>query len=84
MAAATDLGYVIPDSLAVVGFDNIATSRYMRPSLTTMDMPAHRMGAEGMRLLLRVIAGETVPSRTVFDAELLIRQSSVLTRTSRP
>lgn len=84
MAAATDLGYVIPDSLAVVGFDNIATSRYMRPSLTTMDMPAHRMGAEGMRLLLRVIAGETVPSRTVFDAELLIRQSSVSTRTSRP
>lgn len=77
MAAARDLGLVIPDDIAFVGFDNIATSLYVRPSLTTMDMPAHRMGAEGMRLLLRILAGEAVPSRTVFDAVLLVRQSSV-------
>ncbi|SFZ80734.1 transcriptional regulator, LacI family [Devosia enhydra] len=76
MAAAIDLGLRVPEDLAFVGFDNIATSLYMRPSLTTMDMPAQRMGAEGMRLMLRILAGEAVPSRTVFDAALLVRQSS--------
>ncbi|WP_188052243.1 LacI family DNA-binding transcriptional regulator [Aureimonas fodinaquatilis] len=80
MAAVVDLGLRIPDDVAFVGFDNIATSHYLRPSLTTMDMPARLIGAEGMRVLLRIIAGETVASRTVFEADLLVRQSSGGTR----
>jgi len=76
MAAAVDLGIRVPHDLAFVGFDNIATSSYVRPSLTTMDMPAQLMGAEAMRLLLRIMAGEQVPSQTIFEVPLLERQSS--------
>lgn len=76
MAALTDLGLSIPDDVAVIGFDNIATGLFVRPSLSTMDIPAQSMGAEGMRLLMKVQNGERVPSRTVFDAPLLIRQST--------
>jgi LacI family transcriptional regulator len=76
MAAASDLGLRIPQDVAFVGFDNIATSSYVRPSLTTMDMPAQLMGAEAMRLLLRIMAGEQVPTQTIFDVPLLERQSS--------
>ena len=37
---------------------------------------ARSMGAESMRLLLKIQAGEPVPSRTVFAAPLLVRGST--------
>lgn len=77
MAALLDLGLSIPDDMALMGFDNIATGTFVRPSLTTMDVPAQRMGAEALRLVLKVQNGDTVPSRTVFDAPLLIRGSTL-------
>jgi DNA-binding LacI/PurR family transcriptional regulator len=76
MASLMDLQVRIPEDVAVIGFDNIASGNFVRPSLTTMDIPARDMGAEAMRLLLKMQAGEAVPSRTVFDAPLLVRNST--------
>lgn len=77
MAALLDLGCRIPEEVAVLGFDNIITGAFLRPSLTTMEIPATSLGAEAMRLMLKLRSGETVPSRTVFDAPLLVRGSTV-------
>lgn len=82
MAALLDLGRRIPDDAAVLGFDNIITSAFLRPSLTTMDIPAKNLGAEAMRLMLKLRNGEMVPSRTVFEAPLLVRGSTARTRQS--
>ena len=47
MAAARDLGVRVPDQLTVVGFDDIAVSRYVNP---TAHHRAHREGgADGAR-----------------------------------
>jgi DNA-binding LacI/PurR family transcriptional regulator len=76
MAALSDLGLSVPDDVAVIGFDNITTATFVRPALTTMDIPAQTMGAEAMRLILKLQNGEHVPSRTIFDAPLLVRGST--------
>jgi LacI family transcriptional regulator len=52
MQAADDLGLRVPDDLAVVGFDDIASSAHMRPPLTTIHQPFYEMGQRSMSLLL--------------------------------
>jgi LacI family transcriptional regulator len=52
MQAARDLGLQIPDDLALVGFDDIASSAHMRPPLTTVHQPFYEMGQRSTSLLL--------------------------------
>ncbi|QDZ10697.1 substrate-binding domain-containing protein [Devosia ginsengisoli] len=42
LAALTDLEVAMPERMAVIGFDNLPTSEFLRPSLTSVDMPADR------------------------------------------
>lgn len=76
MAAAFDLGLKVPDDLAVVGFDDTPTARYVRPALTTVALPSYEMGAEAARLLLKLLPGETVEGTTWLATKLVVRQSS--------
>lgn len=76
MAAAFDLGVRVPEQLAVVGFDNIPTGRYVRPSLTTISLPTYEMGASAARLLLKLLAGEPAEQVLWLPTRLVARQSS--------
>ena len=49
----------IPGDLSVVGIDNIPFGRFTSPALTTVDTQSELLGEEGMRLLFRLIAGES-------------------------
>ena len=44
--ACTDLKLTVPDDISVIGFDGIAISQFMNPSLTTMSLPLFEMGQE--------------------------------------
>lgn len=76
LAVAADLGISVPGQVSVVGFDNIATSSYVRPSLTTVESPGHHAGQKAMEVMLGIIAGEEVPRRTVLPCALIVRQST--------
>ena len=52
MQAARDLGLLIPDDLALVGFDDIDSAAHMRPPLTTVHQPFYEMGRRSTSLLL--------------------------------
>jgi LacI family transcriptional regulator len=52
LAAAETLGLRVPDDLAVVGFDDIASSAHIRPPLTTVRQPFYEMGQAATRMLL--------------------------------
>jgi DNA-binding LacI/PurR family transcriptional regulator len=54
LAAASDLELEVPADVSVVGFDDIALARYVRPTLTTLSIPAYDLGATAMRLLLEL------------------------------
>ncbi len=55
--AAAELGLAIPGDLAIVGFDNQDTiAPWLRPALTTMQLPHYEMGRWATQHLLKLIA----------------------------
>ena len=50
--AANALGIRVPQELSIMGFDNIALSRYVSPKLTTMDQNMFRLGSNAAQLLI--------------------------------
>jgi LacI family transcriptional regulator len=69
-------GLKVPDDLAVVGFDDIPTSRYVFPSLTTVRLPAFGLGWAVADLLIRLINRQEVEEpQVVLDTELIVRRS---------
>ena len=77
IAAATAAGLSVPNDLSVVGYDDIALSRWMSPQLTTVHQPLRRMGEEAARLALRLADGETVETlRMDLSTHLVVRGST--------
>ena len=74
---ASRVGRAVPESLSVIGFDDIRFSRYMRPSLTTISQPMLDIGRETVRLLLGVLQGTvTTPVSITLPHKLEIRAST--------
>ncbi|WP_329387565.1 LacI family transcriptional regulator [Streptomyces sp. NBC_01351] len=55
--AARRLGLRIPQDLSVTGFDDLALATAVDPELTTVHLPAERVGEQGMTALLAVLEG---------------------------
>ncbi len=77
MDAIKDKEMIIPDEIAVVGFDNERLSNLVEPKLTTVDVPLHKMGVYGARLLFDIVEGEVESgSRNILlQTKLKIRKS---------
>jgi DNA-binding LacI/PurR family transcriptional regulator len=74
----------VPDSVAVVGFDDVALSRIHSPSLTTVRQPLERLGAEAARMVLAELDGKTPPLSTLLGTELVLRRSCGCVPTDLP
>lgn len=70
-------GIRVPDDIAVMGFDDIPTARYLAPPLSTVRADAHGLGAEAVASLLDVLASEdrSRKIRSVIPWDLVIRRS---------
>ena len=55
MDAIKDNGLKVPDDIAVAGFGNARMSNLVEPKLTTVEIPFHKMGIYGARLLFDLI-----------------------------
>lgn len=82
-------GIRVPNDVALAGFDDRGTSKYMIPPLTTVRNPFYKTGVEAIEMLLAQIDGRDVPECTVLSLDLIIRQScgcplSVIARTAKP
>jgi len=74
--AIKDSGLNVPDDIAVVGFDDLPPSRRSNPLLTTVRQPILRFGARAVEVLIEIITdGNRPPHQTLFDTELVIRDS---------
>ena len=77
LQAAASLGRVVPDDLAITGFDDIPISALVSPALTTCHVPVQDIGAEAMRLLLDKITGcARGCEEVILEPALVIRASS--------
>ncbi len=68
----------IPDSMSVVGFDDVPLASIITPALTTVRQPLVEMGRVATTMLLRLIAEEPLDSmRVELATNLVVRESSV-------
>ena len=76
--AIHDAGLSVPQNISVIGFDDIISAAYQKPSLTTVRQPLREMGNEGAKVLLDLIAnpGKEVPGEIVMKPELIVREST--------
>ena len=76
MARLIDSGVDVPGDVAVVGWDDVMTARYVRPGLTTVRQPVHELGALAADRLYDLVNGATPrPHRQVLPTEVVLRAS---------
>lgn len=76
MAVLRQAGVSIPEDVSVAGFDDILQARYVFPTLTTIEVPMHELGKEGMRHLLAQLAGKEVAPLICLPHRLIVREST--------
>lgn len=79
--AIHELGYRIPDEVAVIGFDDLPWAISLNPPLTTVAQPALDIGKTAAELLVNRLAEPQRLARTVvLETELRVRASCGSTR----
>ncbi|MFD9700157.1 LacI family DNA-binding transcriptional regulator [Lentzea sp. NPDC059081] len=76
MTTLQDAGRDVPGDVAVAGWDDVMTARYVRPGLTTVRQPVHELGALAADRLHELVSGE--PPRTearLLPTQLVVRSS---------
>ncbi|WP_245618485.1 LacI family DNA-binding transcriptional regulator [Knoellia aerolata] len=82
MARLLGAGVDVPRDIAVVGWDDVMTARYVRPGLTTVRQPVRDVGALAADRLFHLVTGSAkAPERHVLPTEVVIRGSCGCTRT---
>lgn len=69
-------GLRVPDDISIIGFDDLPVAQYTEPQLTTVRVPAKRMGYDAARLLIDWINGGEPPTVTELPVELVVRNST--------
>lgn len=68
-------GHRVPDDVSLVGFDDLGSSVFFVPPLTTMHNPIREIGELAARAVLRLLAGEK-PDGDVPAPRLILREST--------
>lgn len=69
-------GVRVPESLSVVGFDDIELSAEFSPALTTVHVPSADIGRIAAERLLARLDGRRVPRTREIEVELMVRGST--------
>ena len=76
MKALQHSGIRVPDDIAIVGWDDVMTARYVTPGLTTVRQPLYELGrAAATRLHERIAGAPTAPEPLILPTELVLRTS---------
>lgn len=78
--AIKDKGLKIPSDIAVCGYDGIDMGQYYNPSITTVKQPVDDIAKESIKLLFNIISKKQEHQHKVYDAELLVRESTGVVR----
>jgi len=74
----TEEGIDIPGEISVAGFDNIALSSMISPSLTTVDQPGFRTGQVAAEMIIDMIEGNELMEYEL-EPRLIVRESTAKT-----
>lgn len=79
MNHAREKGFGIPRDISFMGIDDVMTSAYVYPPLTTVRINKFEMGKAAMDLLINKINGVKIASRLI-EPEGIVERKSVFTR----
>jgi LacI family transcriptional regulator len=85
-AAIEKLGRSCPDDVSVVGYNDVPSAEWWRPSLTTIRIPQYDIGREAARLLLERIdddTGSALAKQVLLPVSLVVRRSTAAARGTR-
>ncbi|GLW73820.1 transcriptional regulator [Kitasatospora phosalacinea] len=68
-------GLRVPEDVAVIGFNDLASARHTAPPLTTVHQPVRSLGREMARMLVGAIEGDD-PSPLILPTRLTVRESA--------
>jgi LacI family transcriptional regulator len=75
LTALQESNLLVPNDVAVVGFDDVPFAPFLSPPLTTVRAPIEQVGVEAVKQLVRLIRGEPADPLTLLPTELVIRRS---------
>lgn len=73
---AKKLGVDIPKDLSVIGFDDIAFSKFCNPSLSTVSLNLKELGSAAVRLIEKQLESKHKCENEIVRCELIIREST--------
>lgn len=76
MLALSESGFIIPDDVSIVGFDDLPHSAYTVPPLTTISQPIKRIGAMAASTVLAMGAGLSQSVDQSVAASIVVRKST--------
>jgi len=65
----------VPEDVSVIGFDDLATSKYFTPALTTLKQPIYALGAASAHSIVDLLRGRHHEVRTP-PIDLIVRDST--------
>lgn len=76
MKALDEHGIEVPRDISIVGFDNIETVAYLKPALTTIDVPKRELGRLAVKVLMdRLESRRTYCVKVDIPFNLVVRNS---------
>lgn len=74
--ALHDKGLKVPEDVSVVGFDDLPTSKFFTPALTTMRQPVEEIGAVCAQTIFSLLTNEECSPRLP-PIDLIVRESTI-------
>jgi len=77
MRALKEHGIKIPSEVEIIGYDNLNVSQFTYYSLSTVDIPKHKLGVVSIEELLKHIRDPEIPYRQVLlESRLVLRETT--------
>jgi LacI family transcriptional regulator len=75
--AVRDRGLLVPDDVALVGFDDLPPAALTNPPLTSVHQPVGEMAQHAVRLLIEQINGNPQPGSVRLPTGMTVRESTI-------
>lgn len=75
MNAIRKYGFMVPEDISVIGFDNTLVSNITHPRLTTVDLKMNEIGKRAAEEIINIIESETNSINVVYSTKLIVRES---------
>ena len=75
LSALREAGVLVPEDMAVAGFDDIPIARYLSPPLSSVHVPIRGLGMRAVERLLLAMTDAEEKAREVLPTRLVVRES---------